>query len=171
MAENLKCSNCDKEATVHLTQIVNNKIHKVDLCESCAQKKGVTDPQGFSLADLLAKTTFTPESDEAQLVCPQCGMETADFRRTGRLGCAACFDVFAPLIRPVLEDMHVGMTHKGKVPEIALSRQMSHAELQGLRDALARSIAEEAYEEAAKYRDQIKLLEDAATAEMEVSEA
>ena len=62
MAENLKCSICNKEATVHLTQIVNNKIHKVDLCESCAQKKGVTDPEGFSLADLLSKTPLTPGS-------------------------------------------------------------------------------------------------------------
>ena len=52
MAENLKCSHCNNPATVHLTQIVNNKIIKVDLCESCAQAKGVTDPEGFSLADL-----------------------------------------------------------------------------------------------------------------------
>lgn len=170
MAENLKCSNCNKEATVHLTQIVNNKIHKVDLCESCAQKKGVTDPHGFSLADLLSKTTFAPESNETQLVCPNCGLETADFRRTGRLGCAACFEVFGDVLRPILEDMHVGMTHKGKIPNVALTRQNSLAQLQGLRDALARAVAEEAYEEAAKFRDQIKAMETVA-AELEVSKA
>ncbi len=170
MAENLKCSNCNKEATVHLTQIVNNKIHKVDLCEECAQKKGVTDPHGFSLADLLAKTTFSPAPNEAQLVCPRCGMETADFRRTGRLGCAACFDTFASIIRPVLEDMHVGTTHKGKIPELALSRQVNQAQLESLRAALARAVAQEAYEDAAKYRDQIKLIEEA-VAELEVSKA
>ncbi|MGJ8653456.1 MAG: UvrB/UvrC motif-containing protein [Opitutaceae bacterium] len=169
MADHLKCSNCNKEATVHLTQIVNNKIHKVDLCESCAQKKGVTDPQGFSLAELMSKSTFTPESSDAQLVCESCGMETADFRRTGRLGCAACFEVFADLVRPVLEDMHVGITHKGKVPEITLTRLNSRAQLKALKDGLARSIAEEAYEEAAKIRDQIKDMETA-VAEMEVTE-
>ena len=54
MANSLKCDLCSKPATVHLTQIVNNKIHKVDLCEACAQAKGVTDPSGFSLADLNA---------------------------------------------------------------------------------------------------------------------
>lgn len=169
MANNLKCSNCDKEATVHLTQIVNNKIHKVDLCESCAQKKGVTDPEGFSLSDLLSKATMTPDSGDIPLVCPNCGLDTADFRRTGRLGCSACFAVFANLVRPVLEDMHVGVTHKGKVPELAVTRQDSQAKFQTLKDSLANAIAEEAYEEAAKFRDQINELERVA-AEVEVSQ-
>ena len=61
MANPLKCDLCSKPATVHLTQIVNSKIHKVDLCEACAQAKGVTDPSGFSLADLLLKASLNPE--------------------------------------------------------------------------------------------------------------
>lgn len=165
MAENLKCSHCNNPATVHLTQIVNNKIIKVDLCESCAQAKGVTDPEGFSLADLLTKTSLSPDHGEPQITCSDCGLTTADFRRTGRLGCAGCFQSFVPLLRPVLEDMHAGTVHKGKVPEVALSRLSSVAELQGLENALQRAIAEEAYEEAAKYRDQIKAIHMAADAE------
>jgi len=165
MAENLKCSHCSNPATVHLTQIVNNKIIKVDLCESCAQAKGVTDPEGFSLADLLTKTQLTPENGEPQITCPDCGLTTADFRRTGRLGCAACYQSFVPLVRPVLEDMHAGTVHKGKVPDVALSRQTSAAELQGLKNALQRAIVEEAYEDAAKYRDQIQVIQQAAEAE------
>ncbi len=48
------CMICKQnEAKVHLTQIVGEKIQKVDLCEDCAKKKGVNDPAGFSLADLL----------------------------------------------------------------------------------------------------------------------
>ncbi len=165
MAENLKCSHCNNPATVHLTQIVNNKIIKVDLCESCAQAKGVTDPEGFSLADLLTNAPLTPNSGEPQITCPDCGLTTADFRRTGRLGCASCFQSFVSLLRPVLEDMHAGTIHQGKVPEVALSRQTSVAELQGLENALQRAIAEEAYEEAAKYRDQIKAIHKATEAE------
>ncbi|HBM86239.1 MAG TPA: excinuclease ABC subunit B [Opitutae bacterium] len=166
MPENLKCSICSKEATVHLTQIVNNKIHKVDLCESCAQKKGVTDPEGFSLADLLSKTPLTPGSVEEQQVCPSCGHTTADFRRSGRLGCAECYGVFKTLVFPVLEDMHAGTSHKGKVPQVALSRHSSQLELKHLKEALARSIAEEAYEQAAEFRDQIKAIEDAEAMEV-----
>ena len=164
MADNLKCSHCSKPATVHLTQIVNNKIIKVDLCESCAQAKGVTDPEGYSLADLLSKTNLVAEGGEPHIACPDCGLTTADFRRTGRLGCAACYQHFVPLLRPVLEDMHAGITHKGKVPQVALSRQSAAAELQNLEDKLQRAIADEAYEDAAKYRDQIQAIKETAEA-------
>jgi protein arginine kinase activator len=166
MAENLKCSICNKQATVHLTQIVNNKIHKVDLCESCAQKKGVTDPEGFSLADMLSKAPLVPVSGEDQVVCSNCGQSTEDFRRTGRLGCSECFVVFKDLVLPVLEDMHAGTTHQGKVPTVALSRQSSQLQLQHLQEALARAVAEEAYEDAATYRDQIKAIQAAETVEV-----
>jgi protein arginine kinase activator len=165
MAKNLKCSHCDNPATVHLTQIVNNKIIKVDLCDACAQAKGVTDPEGFSLADLLNKTNLISEKEDLHLECGECGLTTADFRRTGRLGCVSCYQTFSPLVRPVLEDMHAGSQHKGKVPNIALTRQHSQAELESLENALQRAVAEEAYEEAAKFRDQIQSIKDSAASE------
>lgn len=165
MSKNLKCSHCSNPATVHLTQIVNNKIIKVDLCEACAQAKGVTDPEGFSLADLLNKTSLVPDKGDVHLECPDCGLTTADFRRTGRLGCGACYHTFAPLVRPVLEDMHAGADHKGKVPEVAFTHRHSQAEIETLENALQRAIAEEAYEDAAKFRDQIQSIKDAAKQE------
>ncbi len=160
MGQNLKCSNCDNPATVHLTQIISNKIIKVDLCESCAQAKGVMDQQGFSLGDLLSEANEMVPSEGKALQCPQCGLKATDFRRTGRLGCAACFAIFSPLLRPVLEDMHVGTCHKGKTPEVALNRQSAFARLEKLEDALAEAISNEAYEDAAKYRDQIRSLKE-----------
>ena len=46
------CDLCQKNmATVHLTQIVEGKTRKMDLCEACS--KGVDDPTGSSLAELL----------------------------------------------------------------------------------------------------------------------
>src|SRR6266404_5025972 len=48
------CDICKQNvATVHLTQMVDGKTKKVDLCEACSKEKGVDDPTGFSLADLL----------------------------------------------------------------------------------------------------------------------
>ena len=75
MGESLHCDLCGKPATVHLTQIIKNQIQKVDLCEDCAQSKGVTDPEGFSLADLLSKSFAGPAEDDpvepgsSKLVC------------------------------------------------------------------------------------------------------
>jgi protein arginine kinase activator len=64
-------------------------------------------------------------------------------------------------VKPVLEDMHAGERHTGKVPKLASKRLSSQQELQDLNAALARAVAAEAYEEAARYRDQIKALEAA----------
>ena len=48
----MQCCICkEKPATVHLTQIVGDKMQKLDLCEECAKTKGINDPTGFSLAD------------------------------------------------------------------------------------------------------------------------
>jgi protein arginine kinase activator len=33
---------------------MGNELRKVDLCQECAKTKGVNDPTGFSLAELLA---------------------------------------------------------------------------------------------------------------------
>ena len=77
MANPLKCDLCSKPATVHLTQILDNKVHKVDLCEACAQEKGVTDPSGFSLADLLLKTSLNPDPAAGGMRCEQCGFSPA----------------------------------------------------------------------------------------------
>jgi protein arginine kinase activator len=165
MAENLNCSYCNNPATVHLTQIVNNKIIKVDLCESCAQAKGITDSEGYSLTDLISKANFSPEKGEPQVTCLDCGLSNADFRQTGRLGCAACYQSFVALLKPVLEDMHAGTTHKGKIPDVALSRQTSIAKLHSLESALHRAIAQEAYEDAAKFRDEIQAYKEGAESE------
>ena len=81
-----------------------------------------------------------------------------------------CYEVFESQVIPVLEDMHSGTSHSGKIPEVALERQGSKQTIRRLKDSLARAIAEEAYEEAAKLRDQIQSLEvAAATAEMETT--
>ena len=38
---------------MHLTQIVGDKMQKLDLCEDCAKTKGINDPTSFGLADLV----------------------------------------------------------------------------------------------------------------------
>lgn len=162
MANSLKCNLCNNLASVHLTQILNNKIHKVDLCEACAQAKGVTDPNGFSLADLLVKSPLEPEKQSGLLRCPTCGFTQSDFRKLGRLGCPECYGVFDPLLSPVLENMHKGTAHRGKVPEKALARRSVAEQLQALEEEIKAAIAAERYEDAAEIRDRINQLKQGA---------
>jgi protein arginine kinase activator len=159
MGNSLKCDLCGKPATVHLTQIVNNQIHKLDLCEECAAAKGVTDPTGFSLADLLVKAAAgTPEPAGTQLVCENCGFTQADFKKLGRLGCPACYERFKPILDPVLTNMHKGVTHVGKVPSRAIERRSLQDRLDRLEKEMHDAIKSERYEDAARLRDEITTL-------------
>ena len=156
MANSLKCDLCSKSATVHLTQIVNNKIHKVDLCEACAQAKGVTDPNGFSLADLLLKASLNPEpAAPAAMRCETCGFTQQDFKKTGRFGCPACYQAFVEVIDPMLESMHKGTEHQGKTPQRAMVRKSLYERLTKLEMELDQAIKAERYEDAARFRDEI----------------
>ncbi len=161
MASPLKCDLCSNQATVHLTQIVNNKVHKVDLCESCAQAKGVTDPNGFSLADLLHKDALNPENLTTAARCEQCGFTQADFKKQGRFGCPQCYATFSSLIEPMLDNMHKGTAHTGKVPQKSLERKTLHDRLTELESSLGQAVKTERFEDAARYRDEISQLKQA----------
>lgn len=164
MANPLKCDLCSKPATVHLTQIVNNKVHKMDLCEACAQAKGVTDPGGFSLADLLMKASLNPEAGSAGATgvkCERCSFTQADFKKHGRFGCPACYETFRGVVEPMLANMHNGTTHSGKIPTRALERKSLYDRLTKLELDLTDAIKSERYEDAARARDEINQVKQA----------
>jgi protein arginine kinase activator len=51
----MKCNICSaEEAPIHITQTGECRPVTIHLCEACAKKMGVSDPAGFSLADLLS---------------------------------------------------------------------------------------------------------------------
>lgn len=154
----------DKEAKVHLTQIVGDKVQKVDLCEECAKTKGVNDPAGFSLADLLLGLGASKEIEETaageELKCPVCGFTQADFKKAGRLGCAECYNTFGEPLNALLKSMHKGTRHIGKVPTaLQKSRDLSDR-LKTLQRKLEKAVASENFEEAAELRDEIKVLKE-----------
>ena len=164
------CDVCNANAaTVFLTQIVDGKMQKVNLCETCSKEKGVTDPTGFALADLLLGLGAAQEIEKSGAVqkCPVCGFSQTDFKKTGRLGCPSCYDTFAEGLDSLLKAMHKGTSHIGKIP----ARQMRGAhlenELKTLRSRLEKAITQENYESAAKIRDQIQQLEDQIAHEVE----
>lgn len=157
MAEPIPCDECGKEATVHLTQIVNHKVHKVDLCEACAKAKGLADADCITLADLLAKSQLGDDSEGTKgPACEACGFTPADFKRTGRLGCSRCYGQFRGLLSPLLAGMHRGAQHRGKVPDRVLERTSRAEREAALEEALAAAIRDERYEEAAVLRDELR---------------
>src|SRR5216117_2443911 len=154
------CCICkEKEAKDHLTQIVNDKMQKVDLCEQCAKDKGVNDPAGFSLADLLLGLGAAQEMEQVpggpELKCPHCGFSQADFKKAGRLGCAECYTTFAEGLESLLKTMHKGTKHVGKIPQVMKRSQDLSDRLKSLQKKLEKSITDEDFETAVQLRDEI----------------
>jgi protein arginine kinase activator len=156
------CDVCKKkEATVYLTQIVEGKMQKVNLCESCSKEKGVTDPTSFALVDFLQGLGTAQEIDKnaALIHCPVCGFSQNDFKRTGRLGCSSCYQTFEKQIGNLLKTIQRGEKHVGKFPASARRLQEYSDRLQVLQGDLARAVDEENYEGAAVLRDLIRKLQ------------
>jgi protein arginine kinase activator len=155
------CSICkEREATVHLTQITGDKMQKVDLCEECSKTKGLNDPAGFNLADLLLGLGASQEIEQAgggvELKCARCGFTQADFKKAGRLGCPECYKTFADGLESLLKSMHKGTRHVGKIPESLRQNQDLSDRLKALQKKLAKAIEDENFEQAARLRDEIK---------------
>jgi len=160
----MQCDFCDSKATVFLTQLIEGEMKKLCMCEDCAKNKGVTDPTGFSLADVLlgggsieeTAAEIVPADQEGELSCPECGFTFMKFQQVGRLGCSECYDVFRTEIVRRLKDMHKGATHVGRVPEGLLEAHARQQRLEKLRERLEQAVAAENYEEAAGLRDEIE---------------
>ncbi|MFZ9201602.1 MAG: UvrB/UvrC motif-containing protein [Opitutales bacterium] len=155
MGKTVPCSVCGATATVHLTQIVQGQVTKVHLCEGCAEKGGAGDPAVFQLAGALSQSEVPPS-----LACPNCGLNDADFRKRGRLGCPACWTAFASILDPLLGKVQRGAQHLGRGPAGGvLSADQAKLRLEAARREMSEAVASEDYEAAARLRDLIRTLE------------
>ena len=137
---------------------------EVHLCENCADQKGAEFKSQFDFNKLLASLTdfgaeLKPERI-SKLVCKDCGLTYEDFGRTGRLGCANCYQAFEKLLTPLVKRVQRDVRHVGKVPSKAPVEVKRTLALKELQDRLRKSIQAETFEEAAKIRDQIQELEE-----------
>ncbi len=158
----MKCQFCENEATVHLTNIANKKKREVRLCEVCARKRNLlpTDPGAPSidlkaLLSLLVGPLQQAAKEQTALTCPTCGLDYAEFRAEGRLGCPADYDAFRAMLEPLLERVHRSLRHEGKVPQ-GFRRRLLEGELDVLRTQMQAAAGAEDYEEAARLRDLIR---------------
>lgn len=164
------CEECQAEpATVHVTRIVNNQKSEINLCAKCAQKRGETGiamEPSFAFHSILAGL-FEPESLMVGQAarhrperCTQCGMSLSELRRSGQLGCSHCYVQFERELQPLLRRIHRSTEHVGKSPHNAKSGLYHlQREVERLRERLRQAVASEAFEEAARLRDEIRKLE------------
>lgn len=152
------CDVCgEREATVHLSQILKGGVKKLHLCQACAEQSGLNVDAPISLTDVLFGMGAPPSASGGRARgCRVCGMTQADFKKISRFGCPACYEAFADELTPMLSAMHKGTQHAGKVPSAFLAAQETSAEIAALEARLSEAVKAEQYEEAARLRDQIR---------------
>ena len=161
------CQVCGKNpATVHFTEIHDNKMSEIHVCERCAADKGLhasSKKHKFDIADLLAGMvdgmTTTDVERVGHVQCPRCGLPYSAFKETGRLGCAECYQAFQFQLRPLLRRIHGDTRHRGKSPARGTGVVTSTRQIQRLHDDLQRAVEREDFEKAATLRDEIRRLE------------
>lgn len=170
------CQDCkERPATFHFTKVINGEKTEVHICEHCAHENSelvmFNVNQGFSLNNLLtgllnmeSGIAKTEEQNVFQANdvphCDRCKMTLPQFKKVGRFGCSNCYHTFKSYINPILKRVHGGNTvHSGKIPERIGGDIHIRKQIGELKDKLHHFIAQEEFEQAAEYRDQIRLLE------------
>lgn len=165
------CEDCgERPAEVHLTAVQSEEMRTLHVCLVCAAERGLsgaaeTTPggEGPPLADFLAQ--LGKAGAQAPVVspsdpCPFCGISPADFRRTGRVGCAQCYVHFETQLRGLLRRIHGSAHHAGKLymsGESEITDRLGR--ISSLRRRLQRAVETEDFETAAELRDRIRELE------------
>lgn len=168
------CDVCNKnQATVHLTEIVDEQMTELHLCEECARQKSIQMEQQFGLSDLLAGLVdfgkHVEGEEPSKACCSNCNLSYDDFKKIGRLGCSNCYSSFIKYLTPLLKRIHGSTIHTGKLPKGVTSVPMetvkkaeppvTKCDLLDLKNQLQEAVKIENFEEAAKLRDKIRELE------------
>lgn len=165
----MMCEECGvRPAKFHLTTIAGDQKQERRLCPVCMAKyqKQLPGIDFANLAGILSgfleggsgKPSEQIDAETAALSCPNCGMTYAAFRKGGKLGCAECYKAFKKPIEALLLRVHGNTQHAGRIPGGLKSDISIRLNIDRLKQQLVKAIAEEAYEDAAQLRDQIRAL-------------
>jgi protein arginine kinase activator len=173
------CQKCQKnEATVQVTEIAQvsddaklagsaGKVVEQNLCELCAQALDLPHAPLSKLSQndiwKLLQVSANQTRKKPGPACPDCGMTLEEFRKKGRLGCPRDYEVFRVHLTDVLERVHGAVQHSGRIPGLAAAGT-GGGRIEDLRKELENAIRAEAYESAARLRDEIRAIEEGSRA-------
>ena len=165
----MMCEDCGiRPAKFHLMTIINGDRVEQNLCPTCMAKHQKQIP-GIDFSNLAGILNSILEGKDTQeqarqeekyegYVCEQCGMTYAEFQKCGMLGCANCYQAFKTPMTALLQRVHGNTQHAGRVPDGMHSGTSIRMNIDRLKQKLQQAVADEEYEQAAKYRDAIRAL-------------
>jgi len=159
------CDVCkEADAVVQLTQIEGTGVRLLHLCERCAAERGVetnVSPPKPQISDFLQSVHQAMQATQGDAArCAFCSSTFRDFRSTGRLGCAHCYDAFEKSMRDLLRRVHGSSQHIGRRYEPHTGEELEDGgTVNELRDRLKRAVEAEQFELAADIRDRLRGME------------
>lgn len=163
------CQHCQKnEATTHIKTNINGEYAEYRLCSECARELGYggmfpdfTADFGGMLGSFLSAAL--PARSGATR-CPECGSTMNDIKKSGKVGCANCYELFFSELMPTIRSIHGNTEHIGKRPVIEYTENREDTppadektkKIADLRAELKKAIEDEDFERAAQLRDEIK---------------
>jgi len=153
------CDVCHKNmATVHLTEIVNDKVMELHVCQECTKAKADELKHHISIPEFLSSFNAQEKSKDEILKarCSFCGMKVEEFKKEGTLGCSQCYIDLKEYVIPLLKKIQSSSSHTGKVPFKFCEDLSVNRKIKNLKNQLSRAVKLEEYEEAALIRDQIR---------------
>lgn len=150
----MKCDVCGRrEAKAVITMIVAGKNTVRRVCPQCVKKLQRGDAYATQMAVL-----GTMSAPETELTCARCGRTSEELRRTGHVGCAACYQAFEPLLTPLFARLNGAPQHQEEQkPETETDEKTLR--ISRLREEMFAAVNAEEYERAAQLRDALRALE------------
>lgn len=170
----MKCQQCDRPATYHITELTGGKPTELHLCEKHAREylsqEGNEPNQSVGnvaaeLAQHIAKQMAVGQAAEElqkldEQTCPVCGISFFKFRNQGRLGCPYDYEAFREQLEALILNIHGETEHKGKQPAKGIETSRQRTELIRLRREMQEAVESEQYERASEIRDRIQQIEE-----------
>lgn len=165
------CQNCGKhEATTHIKSVVNGEYTQLHLCSSCAGKLGYGDVFsgfGFDLGDFFGNFFSKPKTMIGSAKterCGKCGMSFEEIVKSGKIGCADCYEKFYEMLLPSIQRIHGKTQHNGKTATVneekeVIKEKTKEEIIAELKEEMKAAIEEQNFERAAEIRDEIKAKE------------
>lgn len=155
------CDRCGRPAEVHEFDPINGV--EVHLCREHAVEAGfqLPEPTETKVYSQVASTMQIQISTgkERTSSCKQCGSSFARFRKSGLLGCPACYVAFDDKLDGIIaRSQNKASAHVGRVPDRAADLVDRHARRRSLLEEIDRAVASEQYERAAVLRDKLQTL-------------
>lgn len=161
---NVLCERCEqRQAVITISKNNNGEQAIHHYCEKCAQNfypfTNEMPKEPISIQQLLANWQTPKNIRKEQLRCEGCGYTYAHFRKTGRFGCATCYDTFAEQMPKILQPIQADLQHVGAMPTMLENKKAMQNEVASLRQQMQEAVVSESFEQAALLRDAIKELE------------